>query len=155
MRFIYECRIPGDLDEVFAFHQDPANLAVLQRGMPGFRMLEHRMEPVCIAWFSLRVLGCLPIVLGFRRTLFDPPHRFAEELIHGPFSYFRHEHQFAADGAGVVVRDLLDYDLPWRFGGALGVRAVVRPNMDWVFAFRHRALRRLAATRFAEATPCR
>lgn len=144
MKFVYECRVDADVEDLFRFHQDPANLAVLHEGMPGFRLLAHRMDP-CIARFVQTEWGFLPIVLQFLRCKFDPPRQFAEELTHGPFSRFRHEHHFEEVEGGAVVRDVMICELPWWFGGELAVRWLVKPSMDRVFAFRHRALKRLVA----------
>jgi ligand-binding SRPBCC domain-containing protein len=144
MKLVYECRVAADLDALFRFHENPANLAVLHEGMPGFLLLAHQTEP-CVARFVQTVYGVLPIVLQFLRCLFEPPHQFAEELTHGPFSRFRHEHHFEETGNIVLVRDVLICELPWWFGGELAMRALVKPPMDAVFAFRHQALKRLSS----------
>jgi ligand-binding SRPBCC domain-containing protein len=146
MKLVYECRVEADLESLFRFHEDPANLAVLHEGMPGFRLLAHAMDP-CIARFVQTVYGVLPIVLQFRRVLFEPPFAFGEELTHGPFSRFRHEHHFEPSGGGVIVRDELVCELPWWFGGEFAVHTFVAPQMDLVFAFRHAALLRLIEER--------
>ena len=144
MKFVYECRVDADVESLFRFHENPANLAVLHEGMPGFRLLAHQMDP-CIARFVQTVYGFVPVVLQFLRCVFDPPHQFAEELTHGPFSRFRHEHHFERVGGGAVVRDVMICELPWYFGGELAMRNFVAPSMDRVFAFRHRALKRMVA----------
>ena len=144
MKLVYECRVDADLEDLFRFHENPANLAVLHAGMPGFRLLAHQMEP-CIARFVQTVYGVFPVVLQFLRCVFDPPYQFAEELTHGPFSRFRHEHHFECSGGDVIVRDVLLCELPRWFGGEFAVRNFVVPEMNKVFAFRHHALRRLVA----------
>jgi ligand-binding SRPBCC domain-containing protein len=144
MKLVYECRVDADLEDLFRFHENPANLAVLHKGMPGFRLLAHQMEP-CIARFVHTVYGVFPVVLQFLRCLFDPPQQFAEELTQGPFSRFRHEHHFERARGGVIVRDVLLCELPWWFGGEFVVRNFVKPEMNRVFAFRHRALRLLVS----------
>jgi len=142
MKLVYKCRVDADLEDLFRFHENPANLAVLHEGMPDFRLLAHQMEP-CIARFLQTVYGVFPVVLQFLRCVFDPPHQFAEELTHGPFTRFRHEHHFERCDGGVVVRDVLICELPWWFGGEFAVGIFVAPEMSKVFAFRHQALRRL------------
>ena len=144
MKFVYACKVDAAVEDLFRFYQDPANLAVLHEGLPGFRLLAHQTEP-CVARFVQTVYGFVPIVLQFLRCKFDPPHQFAEELTHGPFSRFRHEHHFEEVEGGAVVRDEMIVELPWHFGGELAMRLFVAPNMDRVFAFRHRALKRLVA----------
>jgi ligand-binding SRPBCC domain-containing protein len=70
-------------------------------------------------------------------TAFDRPHRFVDEMVHGPFAAFRHEHRFHEDGAGTLMTDTVEL----RMGlGPIG------PLAD-VFATAY--LRRLLATRNA------
>lgn len=42
-----------------------------------------------------------------RITAFDRPHRFVDEMVHGPFASFRHEHTFQQDGEGTTMTDTL------------------------------------------------
>jgi ligand-binding SRPBCC domain-containing protein len=42
-------------------------------------------------------------------TEFEPPHRFVDEMVRGPFASFRHEHLFTASGSGgTVMTDVVD-----------------------------------------------
>jgi len=41
---------------------------------------------------------------------FDPPHRFVDQMVRGPFARFRHEHRFtAAAGGTTVMTDVVDF----------------------------------------------
>lgn len=40
---------------------------------------------------------------------FDPPHRFVDEMVRGPFAAFRHEHQFDPAGAGCQMTDIITF----------------------------------------------
>ncbi len=43
-----------------------------------------------------------------RITEFDPPRRFVDEMVAGPFRSFRHEHLFEAISGGTRMEDLAD-----------------------------------------------
>jgi ligand-binding SRPBCC domain-containing protein len=45
-------------------------------------------------------------------TEFDPPKRFVDEMVRGPFRSFRHEHQFHEIDGGTEVVDIFDYTAP-------------------------------------------
>lgn len=47
-----------------------------------------------------------------RITAFDPPHRFVDEMVRGPFAAFRHEHRFDALGDGARMTDLVTFRAP-------------------------------------------
>lgn len=44
-----------------------------------------------------------------RITEFDPPRRFVDEMVRGPFSSFRHEHLFEAGGSGTRMTDVVRF----------------------------------------------
>jgi ligand-binding SRPBCC domain-containing protein len=44
-----------------------------------------------------------------RITEFDPPHRFVDEMVRGPFAAFRHEHEFEANGTRTRMTDVITY----------------------------------------------
>ena len=48
-----------------------------------------------------------------RITAFEPPHRFVDEMVRGPFAAFRHEHRFEAHGGGTRMTDVVDVRMGW------------------------------------------
>ena len=45
---------------------------------------------------------------------FDPPRRFVDEMVRGPFTAFRHEHLFEAHGSGTRMTDVITFRTPFR-----------------------------------------
>jgi len=145
MKFCFERAIQLPRETVFAFHLKPACLALLHSGWSQLRVLKHESE-VRVGgetWVEHTVAGCLPVALGYRHTRCDPPLRFAEVLIHGPFSRFTHVHEFEEHKGQTLVRDLLDVEWPWQFGGSLVLTRLVAPSIVRVFRNRGEALERL------------
>ncbi len=70
-----------------------------------------------------------------RITAFEPPHRFVDEMVSGPFSSFRHEHHF------------IEHDDGTRMTDTVVVRMGLGPIGPVVDAFAVAYLRRLMATR--------
>ena len=72
--------------------------------------------------------------LGVRRRLMariaelEPPRRFVDEMVAGPFASLRHVHEFRTEGELVVMVDTLAWRSPW---GPLGRLA------DLLFVERH------------------
>jgi ligand-binding SRPBCC domain-containing protein len=46
-----------------------------------------------------------------RITAFEPPHRFVDEMVRGPFRSFRHEHLFEPAGAGTRMTDVVTFGM--------------------------------------------
>jgi ligand-binding SRPBCC domain-containing protein len=45
---------------------------------------------------------------------FDPPRRFVDEMVRGPFTAFRHEHSFEPHGSGTRMIDVIAFRTPVR-----------------------------------------
>jgi len=60
-----------------------------------------------------------------RITAFEPPHRFVDEMVHGPFAFFRHEHLFAEHGDGTQMTDAVEAGMGLGPLGPVADRAAV------------------------------
>ena len=117
-------------------------------------MIHHdgRLHQGGRTWFETTVAGILPIVIGFENIVYEPPHRFAERLIHGPFSKFTHIHEFDEVGPETVVRDLLEVQLPWHYGGEAAMKVFVARTLRRAFRYRSAAL--LESVRAGSTSRC-
>jgi ligand-binding SRPBCC domain-containing protein len=148
MKFWFEQVIDLPVERLFRFHEDPEHLSVLLRHWPTFRMIKHdgNVRVGSMTWFEESVGLVIPVVMGFRHFVYEPPHRFGERLVHGPYSRFIHIHEFERTESGTVVRDLLDITLPWQYGGEPIMKIIVGPMIRRAFTFRQTELKRLAKT---------
>ena len=96
-------------------------------------------------WIEITMAGFLPLALGFRHDNFQPPERFTDQLIHGPFKTFLHVHQFDGDGSSTRIRDLLEITLLSWLGGEMATKLIIGPMVNDAFRHRALALKRLAA----------
>ncbi len=131
--------LPRPIDSVFAFFADAANLERLTPPFLNFHILTPlpiQMRQGALIDYRLR-LHALPIRWRTRITAWDPPLRFVDEQIRGPYRLWRHEHTFEQVEAGTLCRDRVEYA---HLGGPLGERLLVRPSLERIFAFRQQAL---------------
>jgi ligand-binding SRPBCC domain-containing protein len=91
-----------------------------------------------VTWRA-RVLG-LTWSLTSRISEFEPPMRFVDEQVSGPFAWFRHEHVFEATRGGTRMVD--DWDHAARFGliGTVIDALVLGPLMRRLLVARNAAL---------------
>jgi ligand-binding SRPBCC domain-containing protein len=89
--------------------------------------------------YRLRVRG-FPLRWHTRINVWQPPHRFVDEQIRGPYRLWVHEHTFAAHDSGTLARDHVCYAVP---GGALVNMLFVRRDIERIFAHRQSKLRSL------------
>ncbi len=131
-------------EEVFAFHENPADLATLHEGWGTFSLFAHEgsIRPGCVTSVWERILR-VPIRMDFVHDLYDLPRRFGEHQLSGPFARFFHVHEFLPLYGGTLVQNRLDLRLKHAFGGELATRALVAPRIRRFFEERHRALDRV------------
>lgn len=141
-----EQRVPHPRDEVFAFFSDPRNLGRITPDWIHFRMERPltRMTEGTIIDYRLRIRG-IPLRWRTRIAEYEPPHRFVDVQVRGPYALWRHEHTFEAVEGGTLVRDRVEYALHWWSGGrtALGRLVhglVVRPDIERIFDHRRAVL---------------
>jgi ligand-binding SRPBCC domain-containing protein len=138
-----EQRLPGEPDDVFAFFADAHNLEAITPPWLGFRVVTRRpvgMRPGALIEYRLRLHG-IPLRWRTRIAVWDPPRRFVDVQIAGPYRLWHHTHDFEPDGAGgTLVRDTVRYALPLGPIGALAHRALVRRDLAAIFDFRRDAI---------------
>ncbi|MFN2372073.1 MAG: SRPBCC family protein [Candidatus Krumholzibacteriia bacterium] len=136
--FRTEQRVPHPRDEVFAFFACPENLARITPPWLGFRILTPSPVPMregAVIDYLIR-LGPLPARWRTLITTWDPPHRFVDEQLTGPYSFWHHTHEFVADGDATVIRDHVRYVLPLGPLGDVVHALAVRRQIAGIFAHR-------------------
>ena len=134
--------IPRPVDQVFRFFSQPENLQNLTPANMKFQLLADtpvEMKEGLELSYKLRVKG-IPMGWTSRITLWDPPHAFADIQLKGPYKTWDHTHRFSQDGSGTRVVDEVFYHAP---GPRWLERAIVRPDIERIFTFRHSTLEEL------------
>jgi len=91
--------------------------------------------------YRLRLHG-VPVRWQSAISAWEPPVRFVDEQIRGPYRRWHHEHRFESVGGGTLCRDLVDYEVP---GGPIVDRLFVRRDLRNIFRFRQRRMAELFA----------
>lgn len=141
-RFELELWLPRPRSEVFAFFADAANLDRLTPPWLGFRILTPPpivLRQGALIDYRLRLHG-LPLRWRTRIEVWDPPRRFVDLQLRGPYRLWHHTHTFTEQGGGTLCRDVVRYAVP---GGPWIDRLFVRRDLRRIFAHRSEVLRRL------------
>jgi ligand-binding SRPBCC domain-containing protein len=136
------------LEKVFPFFERPENLALITPPSLGFRLLTPSpvaMEQGRIIDYTIRVLG---VRVRWRSLIstYEPPFRFVDEQLMGPYSFWHHTHRFAAEGSGTRLLDEVRYALPAYLPQPLATllhRLQVEPTLKHIFDYRQHQFRRL------------
>ena len=129
------------LDTVFAFFGDAGNLDAITPPWLHFKILTPQpieMGQGTLIDYRIRIHG-IPIRWRTRINAWEPPFRFVDEQISGPYRLWIHEHTFAERDGGTLIRDVVRYATPF---DALLHDRFVRPDIERIFAFRKEAIER-------------
>lgn len=141
-------RLLAPLDVVFPFFADARNLEALTPPFLRFSIRtegEIPMKEGALIDYQIKLRG-IPIPWRTRIAAWQPPHRFIDEQLRGPYTLWHHEHLFEAHGAETEVVDKVDYKV---FGGKLIESWLVRPDLQKIFAYRRAELTKRFGSRDA------
>lgn len=82
--------------------------------------------------YRLRIRG-IPVRWQSRITAWDPPLRFIDEQVRGPYRVWIHEHRFSEKAGGTLCEDSVRYS---PLGGALINKLFVERDVRQIFAYR-------------------
>lgn len=132
--------------ETFGFYCDAFNLERITPPFLKFRILTPppiSMQQGTLIDYQLSLFG-----LPFRwRTLIEewkPGERFVDRQFSGPYALWQHTHTFEALGPDrTLVRDRVEYRLPFGLPGRIAHRLWVRQTLDAIFDYRAQMTDRL------------
>lgn len=131
--------LPAPLEAVFRFFADATNLETITPPWLRFRVTTPQpieMGEGTLIDYRLRIRG-VPVRWQSEITDWDPPHRFVDRQLRGPYRRWVHTHVFEPTADGTLVRDAVEYAVP---GGGLVNRLLVRPDVERIFAYRRETL---------------
>lgn len=133
------------LEEVFEFFSCANNLESLTPEWLKFKVISVDPQPlrkgsqIC---YRLRVHG-LPVRWTSEIVEWEPPHKFVDLQVRGPYKLWRHTHSFQAEQERTRITDEVLYALPLAALGRVAHRLLVRSDLEKVFEFREKKIREL------------
>jgi ligand-binding SRPBCC domain-containing protein len=133
--FNSEVWLPRSVTEIFPFFSDARNLGIITPGWLQFEVLADspiEMRAGVLIDYRIKLRG-IPLRWQTRIDIWDPPRRFVDIQVKGPYRRWHHEHVFEPGDGGTLCLDRVRYAVP---GGALVDRFLVRHDLERIFEFR-------------------
>jgi len=126
------------LEVVFEFFSKPENLEMITPKSLSFNILTPtpiKMGKGSLIDYTIRLFG-IPIHWRTLISDYEPPFRFVDQQIKGPYTFWHHTHTFRLVEGGVEIIDQVKYSLPLGWLGTLAHAIWVRKDLEKIFEYR-------------------
>jgi ligand-binding SRPBCC domain-containing protein len=130
--------IPRPLREVFPFFSDAKNLEAITPPFLQFKILTPGPIPMqarTLIDYRIRLLG-FPMFWRTKIETFEPPLRFSDTQVRGPYRLWHHTHEFVETPEGILMTDLVRYQMPFGPLGTLVHAVWTRRTLERIFDYR-------------------
>jgi len=130
--------VPHAPEEIWPFFCDEGNLEELTPGFLNFEVLGKSTREIgegTLIDYRLKLNG-IPMGWQSRIENWEPARRFVDTQVKGPYSYWRHAHEFIPLANGTLMRDIVHYRLPLGWLGSVVAGWKVEAQVDQIFSFR-------------------
>lgn len=136
-------RLECSRERAFEFYALARNLEAITPPWLSFKLITPdpiEMAPGALIDYRLKLHG-VPVRWRTRIDVWEPPARFVDVQVRGPYSLWEHTHTFEPDGErAVVIGDRVRYALPLGPLGRLAHAALVKRDLARIFDYRERAV---------------
>lgn len=143
-RYLLECSLtlPRSVEETFRVFEDPRNLARITPDWLNFRITTPGNPPMRRGLEIDYIIRWMGLPMPWRTLISDyqPPKRFVDEQIRGPYKHWRHRHEFRPHAGGTLVEDAVEYELPLGLIGRAAHQGLVGRQLLAIFRFRQQAI---------------
>ncbi|MBK7743824.1 MAG: TIGR01777 family protein [Betaproteobacteria bacterium] len=130
--------VPHAPEELWPFFCDEANLEELTPEFLNFKVLGKSTREIgegTLIDYRLKLNG-IPMGWQSRIENWEPARRFVDTQVKGPYSSWRHAHEFIPMANGTLMRDVVRYRLPLGWLGSAVAGWKVESQVDRIFSYR-------------------
>ena len=142
-RLKQEQLLPITLEEAWDFFSTPANLNKITPDELVFEVTSELPEKVyegLIITYRIKPMLNIPVEWCTEITHIRENEFFVDEQRKGPYSMWHHEHHFKAVTNGVLMTDIVHYDIGKWIIGDLAGKLFVHKKVKEIFDYRYRLL---------------
>ena len=133
-------KIPASLDAVWDFISSPMNLKEITPDYLGFLVTsnnnENKMYPGMIITYKVSPLFGIKLSWMTEITHVKDKEYFVDEQRVGPYSLWHHQHKITPIEGGVLMTDIVTYQPPFGFLGAIANTLIIKSKLKEIFDYR-------------------
>ncbi|PXY01608.1 hypothetical protein DF185_09050 [Marinifilum breve] len=143
-QFYKEQILHASIDDVWEFISSPINLKEITPKYMGFDiisdLMDKKMYPGMIISYKVSpVLGIKTTWVTEITQVRDKSY-FVDEQRVGPYSIWHHQHIIEPLSNGVIMKDIISYQPPFGFLGAIANRLFIKSKLNEIFEYRRKVL---------------
>lgn len=144
-KLVKEQQLSCDIDTAWKFFSSPHNLSKITPKSMGFVVLTKDLEnqPIYEGLeidYTVSPIAGIPMKWKTIITQVENKKSFTDFQKRGPYKYWNHYHEFLPNGQGVLMRDTVEYELPFGFLGDITHTLLVKKKLESIFDFRFKVL---------------
>jgi ligand-binding SRPBCC domain-containing protein len=137
-------RLAANLDQMWDFISSPVNLKEITPPYMGFelthKLVSDKMYPGMIITYRVRPVFGIKLTWVSEITRIRELEYFVDEQKAGPYKVWRHEHKLEPIAGGVLMTDIVTYQPPFGFIGAIANILFIKRQLQNIFDYRAIAL---------------
>lgn len=142
-----EQQLHCDIETAWHFFSSPTNLSKITPKDMEFNVLSDDKNKEIfegmIIDYTVSPLLKIPLKWRTRITQVELNKSFTDFQDKGPYKYWNHFHEFIPNKDGVLIKDTVDYELPFGVLGNIVHRFFVKKKLVHIFDFRYGILEQL------------
>ena len=107
------------------------------------------MEKGTLIDYTIKLLG-IPVRWRTLITAYNPPEKFVDEQLKGPYSFWHHTHTFEAIDQGVEMKDIVRYSIPFGVLGRLLHFLWIKNDLKKIFNHRKKVIDKILVSNYQE-----
>lgn len=139
-QFIRTQKIPATTDQVWDFISSPGNLKKITPEYMGFDItsenLPEKMYPGMIISYRVSPFPGIKTTWITEITYVKEKEFFIDEQRVGPYKLWHHQHKIESFENGVLMSDIVSYQPPLGFLGAIANKLFINKKLNEIFDYR-------------------
>ncbi|MGM5631639.1 SRPBCC family protein [Apibacter raozihei] len=140
---IREQQLPISLDDAWDFFSKPVNLSKITPKEMNFIIKTPNLTDAYagqIIEYTVSPLFSIPLTWVTEISQVENKKYFVDTQLQGPYKVWHHEHFFTENDQGVLMKDILNYQLPYGFFGKWMGKLFISKKVEDIFTYRRKAI---------------